>query len=55
MQMLVPCQGSKHNPHEPITYAQDPNQPWRCPLCEALDTVDELTQKLSRESANAAD
>jgi hypothetical protein len=47
MQILAPCQGSKHQPHEPITFIQNPDQPWRCPLCDALDELDKLTQDFS--------
>jgi hypothetical protein len=45
---LVACEGNKSYPHQPITYPYDCDHPYRCPLCEALDRVDELEQQLRR-------
>lgn len=42
---LVACEGGKGYPHEPITYQYDVDHPYRCPLCDALDHVDELERK----------
>jgi hypothetical protein len=50
---LVGCNGSKALPHETIAYLKSEEHPFRCPLCEAMDKIDDLTHQLSVEKANA--
>jgi hypothetical protein len=50
---LVGCNGSKALPHETIAYLKDEAHPFRCPLCDAMDTIDNLKHDLSVEKAHA--
>lgn len=47
MARLVACEGHKGLPHEPITYLFNADHPYRCPLCETLDQLDDATHALS--------
>ena len=48
MARLVACEGHKGLPHEPITYLFNADHPYRCPLCETLDRIDDLEHDIAR-------
>jgi len=53
MPRLVACEGHKGLPHEPITYQMDTDHPYRCPLCDALDQLDDANHQLEVKRAAA--